>query len=186
VKTFEYRLYTTTAQDGQLLACLKESRHLYNEMLEAVKAQYEASGKFLTKYDLTARFKGRGGEAIPATTVQCLADRLSKALKRFLTRKEVNRKVGFPRFKSANQWHSIPLRQFQKRKDAWIEDGRLRVPAKLGKRIKIKQHRPLEGEAVSRIGGLRGVDTGLGGLGILAGAREHPRRNMCITHLRGC
>jgi len=147
VKTFEYRLFTTREQGRQLMACLKESRHLYNEMLEAVKTQYQASDKFLTKYDLTARFKGRGGDSVPATTVQMLADRLSKSLKRFLARKELSRKVGFPRFKSANQWNSIQLRQFQKGKDAWLEDGKLRVPAKLGKSLKIKMHRPLEGEA---------------------------------------
>jgi hypothetical protein len=50
---------------------------LYNEMLETVKAQYEEKGTFPGKYDLTARFKGRGGEHVPATTVQTLADRLS-------------------------------------------------------------------------------------------------------------
>jgi hypothetical protein len=49
-------------------------------MLAGLKAQYEADGTFPTKYDLTARFKGRGGDVVPATTVQTLADRLSKAL----------------------------------------------------------------------------------------------------------
>jgi IS605 OrfB family transposase len=52
VKTFEYRLNTTREQKRQLMACLIESRHLYNQMLEVVKTEYEASGKFLTKYDL--------------------------------------------------------------------------------------------------------------------------------------
>jgi putative transposase len=145
VKTFEYRLFTTREQERLLLSCLIASRHLYNEMLEAVKAEYEASGKFLSKYDLTARFKGRGADAVPATTVQTLADRLAKSLKRFLARKELSQKVGFPRFKSANQWHSIGLRQYGQSRDVWMEDGRLRVPAKLGKSLKIKMHRPLEG-----------------------------------------
>jgi hypothetical protein len=81
MRTFEYRLYPTRAQRQQLLMCLMESRAIYNEMLEALKAQCKAGGTFPTKYDLTARFKGRGGEAVPATTVQTLADRLSKALK---------------------------------------------------------------------------------------------------------
>src|SRR5262249_30206107 len=110
-----------------------------------VKTEYEASGKFPTKYDLTARFKGKGGDSVPATTVQCLADRLSKALKRFLDRKELSGKEGFPRFKSALQWHSIHLRHVQLGRDAWIEGGHLRVPAKLGRSLKVKQHRPLEG-----------------------------------------
>ena len=71
------------------MACLIESRAIYNEMLTDLKAQYEADGMFPSKYDLTARFKGRSGETVPATTVQALADRLSKALKRFLQMKEL-------------------------------------------------------------------------------------------------
>ena len=82
MRTFEYRLYPNRAQRQQLMACLMESRGLYNEMLAALKAQYCADGTFPTKYDLTAHFTGRGGDAVPATTVQALADRLSKELKR--------------------------------------------------------------------------------------------------------
>jgi hypothetical protein len=49
-----------------------ESRTIYNEMLAALHVQYETDGTFPTKYDLTAHFKGRGGERVPATTVQTL------------------------------------------------------------------------------------------------------------------
>jgi hypothetical protein len=50
-------------------------------MLETVKAQYEQDETFPGKYDLEAAFKGQG-EHVPATTVQMLADRLSKSLNR--------------------------------------------------------------------------------------------------------
>ncbi|HEX4206915.1 MAG TPA: helix-turn-helix domain-containing protein, partial [Ktedonobacteraceae bacterium] len=96
MKTFEYRLFVNTEQSHLLMQCLIESRIIYHEMLEATKQQYEEKGTFPTKYDLTARFKGRGGEHVPATTVQMLADRLSKSLKRFLACKELAIKVGFP------------------------------------------------------------------------------------------
>jgi putative transposase len=114
-------------------------------MLETMKAQYEQEGTFPTKYDLTAQFKGRGGEYVPATTVQMLADRLSKALKRYLVLKELGEKVGFPRFKTPNRWHSIQLRQYGK--DGYLHEDKkhLIVPGKLGKSIKIKLHRPFEG-----------------------------------------
>jgi hypothetical protein len=82
MRTFEYRLYPTRAQRQQLLACLSESRAIYNEMVQTLKAQYEESATFPTKYDLTARFKGRGGEHVPATTVQTLADRLLERVSR--------------------------------------------------------------------------------------------------------
>ena len=144
MKTFEYRLYTTPQQRGQLMDCLRESRHLYNQMLQRQKAHYAHTGTFLSKYDLCKAFAGRA-EAVPATTVQCLADRLDKALRRFLSRRESDPTAGFPRFKSAHQWHSIQLRQFQPDKDVWLTQERLRVPAKLGKSLKLKKHRALEG-----------------------------------------
>jgi putative transposase len=150
-KTFEYRLYPNRGQHRLLLSCLAESRRLYNEMLESVKAHYEESGKFLTRYDLSYRFKGRGGspgsEHVPQSTVQTLADRLEKALKRFFHRREIGQKVGFPRFKSPKRWHSIQLRQYGLGRDVYLDPdtGRLRVPKKLGGRLKLKQHRPLEG-----------------------------------------
>lgn len=151
MRTFEYRLYPNRAQRQQLMACLIESRAIYNEMLAALKAQYEESATFPTKYDLTARFKGRGGEHVPATTVQTLADRLSKALKRYLQMNDLGLPVGFPRFKTPNRWHSIQLRQYAPSRDVWLDDdGKyLHVPAKLGKSLKIKLHRPLEGTPVT-------------------------------------
>jgi putative transposase len=151
MRTFEYRLYPNRTQRQQLMTCLMESRALYNEMLETLKAQYERDGTFPSKYDLTARFKGRGGEQVPATTVQTLADRLSKALKRALQMKDLGLPVGFPRFKTPNRWHSIQLRQYAVSRDVWLDaDGaHLHVPAKLGKRLKIKLHRPLEGTPVT-------------------------------------
>ena len=151
MRTFEYRLYPNRAQRQQLMACLIESRGIYNEMLQALKAQYDTDGTFPSKYDLTAHFKGWGGEQVPATTVQTLADRLSKALTRFLQRKALGQPVGFPRFKTPNRWHSIQLRQYAPSRDVWLDadEKHLHVPAKLGKLLKIKLHRPLVGIPVT-------------------------------------
>ncbi|HEX6778977.1 MAG TPA: helix-turn-helix domain-containing protein, partial [Ktedonobacterales bacterium] len=104
MRTFEYRLYLNHRQRQHLMACLKDARGLYNEMLEATKAHYAETGTFLFKYDLMAAFKGRAGEHVPATTVQTLADRLDKALKRYLVFKEQGIPCGFPRFKNPNRW----------------------------------------------------------------------------------
>ena len=133
------------------MACLVESRAIYNEMLANLQAHYDTDGTFPTKYDLTARFKGRGGDVVPATTVQTLADRLSKALKRYLQMKDLGMPVGFPRFKTPNRWHSIQLRQYAVSRDVWLDDDgkHLHVPAKLGRLLKIKLHRPLVGTPVT-------------------------------------
>jgi len=129
------------------MACLRESRLLYNEMLDQTKQHYHQTGEFLFKFDLSKAFAGRSGPYVPASTVQTLADRLDKALRRYLDRKKSDPRAGFPRYKSANQWHSIQLRQYGIKGNVRLhEDGKhLRVPAKLGSLIKIKLHRPLEG-----------------------------------------
>ncbi len=114
-------------------------------MLEMVKAHYEQDGTFPSKYDLEAAFKGQG-DHVPATTVQMLADRLSKALNRFLAaKKNAIPGIGFPRFKKPNRWHSIQLRQYGK--DCYLHEDKkhLIVPKKLGHFLKIKLHRPIEG-----------------------------------------
>jgi putative transposase len=146
MRTFEYRLFVNKVQAKLLMACLAESRKLYNEMLADLKAQYEQDATFPSRYDLTARFKGRGGVYVPATTVQMLADRLRKALDRFLAAKALGLPdVGFPRWKSPNRWHSIQLRQYGK--DVYLHEGKkhLVVPKKLGHFLKIKLHRKIEG-----------------------------------------
>ncbi len=145
MRTFEYRLFVNKEQSRKLMTCLRESRGIYNQMLETVKTQYAEQGTFPSKYDLEKAFKGHG-EHVPATTIQMLADRLTKSLKRFLAAKENNiPDIGFPRFKKPNRWHSIQLRQYGK--DCYLHEDtkHLIVPKKLGKSLKIKLHRPFEG-----------------------------------------
>src|SRR6266852_6997034 len=139
MKTFVYRLFVKKEQARLLMACLAESRGIYNAMLETVKAQYEQEQTFPSKYDLEAAFKGQGAH-VPATTVQMLADRLSKSLKRFLAAKKHGiPDVGFPRFKKPNRWHSIQLRQYGTSRDGWLDEDHkhLHIPAKIGTSLKI-------------------------------------------------
>src|SRR5260370_40858760 len=114
-------------------------------MLKNPNAHYDKKDRYPNRYDLTSEFAGRGAEHVPATTVQMLADRLTKSLKRFLACKELAMKVGFPRFKKGNQWHSIQLRQYGK--DCYLHEDKkhLIVPKKLGHFLKIKLHRKIEG-----------------------------------------
>jgi hypothetical protein len=75
MRTFEYRLFVNTEQSRKLMACLVESRIIYNGMLETIMAQYELDGTFPSKYELETVFKGQGEhvehvEHVPATTVQ--------------------------------------------------------------------------------------------------------------------
>src|SRR6266480_3753883 len=145
MRTFEFRLYPNKVQSRLLMACLSESRSIYNGMLETVKVQYEQDGTVPSKSALEAAFKGQG-DHVPATTVQMLADRLSKSLNRFLAaKKHAIPGIGFPRFKQPNRWHSIQLRQYGKDCSLDEDTRHLIVPKKLGHFLKIKLHRPIEG-----------------------------------------
>lgn len=150
MKTFEYRIYPNKEQGALLMHCLIESRMIYNNMLDAMKHQYEQDGTFLSKYELEAAFKGHGTN-VPATTIQMLSDRLSKSLKRFLVAKTLGLpNVGFPRFKKPNRWHSIQLRQYgndKNHRDVMLapDEKHLYIPNMLGGSVKIKYHRPMEG-----------------------------------------
>jgi putative transposase len=101
MRTYQFRVYPNREQRGCIDACLYESRLLYNEMLACQKQHNEATGTFLSHYDLNKRFTGRSSTSVPATTLQCLSDRLTKALHNFVKHKADD--WGFPRFKSANQ-----------------------------------------------------------------------------------
>ena len=149
MKTFEYRIYPNKEQRQLLTQSLIGSRKVYNEMLAMVKAQYEHDGTFPNKNELEKAFRGCTQD-VPATTIQCLADRLSKALKRFLACKELGITCGFPRFKKPNQWHSIQLRQYgteKNRRDVMLTPDckHVSIPKKLGGLVKVKLHRTLEG-----------------------------------------
>ncbi len=108
MRTYEYRLFVNKRQSHLLLQCLRESRLIYNEMLETVKRQYEEKGTFPGKYDLTTQFKGCGGQHVPATTVQTLADRLSKALKRYLACKALAQpKTVYLVLRADGHWYAL-------------------------------------------------------------------------------
>lgn len=146
MRTFEYRLYPNRKQDAQLRACLHRSLLIYNEMLFQMKRIQREYGLVFSKYELDDAFKGCGGDTVPATTVQAVAVRVHKAIRRYSRCKALGLPCGFPRMKTANRWHSIQLRQYGRGRDCWLdEQQRLRVPGKLGTSIKIKLHRPLEG-----------------------------------------
>jgi len=117
-------------------------------MLAYAKEHYKQSHTFPTVYDLNKAFSGTAGEHTPASTIQTVSDRLGKALKFFLNHRHEHQadgslRIGFPRFKQPNHWHSFQLRQWNI--DARIDGQHLVVPKKLGGRIKIKLHRPFDG-----------------------------------------
>src|SRR5262245_27707545 len=87
------------------------SRALCNALPAALPAEDATDGTSPTKEELPARLAGRGGDLVPATTVHALADRRSKARQRALQLRARGVSLGYPRFKTATRWHSLPVRQ---------------------------------------------------------------------------
>jgi len=115
MRTFAYRLYPTKEQQDRLQHCLMETRQAYNTMLEYAKQHYHQSQTLPNRYDLNKVFASTAGAYTPATTLQTVADRLDKALTFFLNHRHERQgdgspRIGFPRFKQPNQWHSFQLR----------------------------------------------------------------------------
>ncbi len=141
MKTFEYCLRPTKKQASILMNVLIASRKMYNDCLEELITHYKETGKYLHLYK---QDKHHGKEAhpdLPAVVVDTTLKRLHRSFTNFFRGLKEGRKVGFPRFKSANAWNTI---QFRDAKNC-LDNGYLKTPQICGGRIRAIVHRPLEG-----------------------------------------
>ena len=131
-----------------LMACLTESRSIYNGMLETARAPVGARRDIYRAHMIWKRVyrpwcmfscphyidASLSALQVPQTFSCCL--------------RGINIPgMGFPRFKKPNRWHSVQLRQYGK--DCYLHEDKkhLIVPKKLGHFLKIKLHRPVGGIA---------------------------------------
>src|SRR6266566_151244 len=80
MRTYEYRMRPTKAQEQTLLNTLIASRKMYNACLEELITHYKETGKYMHLYEQDKRHGKEG------------------------------RNIGFPRFKGANAWNTIQFR----------------------------------------------------------------------------
>src|SRR5207302_1330016 len=102
MRTFEYRLRPTKAQEQALMRTLIASRKMYNACLEELITHYKETGKYMHLYE---QDKHHGKEAhpdLPAVLVDTTLKRLHRSFTNFFRGLKEGRKIGFPRFKSAN------------------------------------------------------------------------------------
>lgn len=144
-KAFKYRLYPTPAQEQTFLFILRRCRELYNAALEErqvawrmrqVSLGYAAQCHELL--DIKAAFPAY--QEIAAHVLQDALRRVDKALAAFFRRVKNGEKPGYPRFKSAQRYHSFTFPDGQRWK---LEGERLKL-AGIGD-IKIRLHRPIGG-----------------------------------------
>lgn len=141
-KIFEYRLRPNTAQEPALLTVLAGTRQMYNAALAEWKEHLDKTGKYLSLYTQDKGYNKATYPDLPAVVVDQTLKRLHRALDRFFKFRKQGKPCGFPRFKSANRWHSIEFRDTTN-----ALHGRYFHAGKIcGGKIRVVAHRPLEGE----------------------------------------
>ena len=116
LKSYQYRIYPTKAQETILENQLEECRWLYNHFIEVRKKTYEETGKSLTMFaqqktlpELKALRPSL--ESIHSQVLQNVATRVDLAYKAFFRRLKDGEKPGYPRFKGKYRYHSMTFTQ---------------------------------------------------------------------------
>jgi putative transposase len=147
VLMYKYRLYPTPAQEKLLFSVLRSCRHWYNMCLSERKLAWELEGRKVTKeqQEKTAiRYRKAFSKAkhVFSQTLQSVCDDLDKAFKAYFRRRDAGEIPGYPRFKSANRFHSFAFKQFGA--GASLQGRRLKLFG-IG-RVRVRWHRQLEGK----------------------------------------
>ncbi|MFL5661160.1 MAG: RNA-guided endonuclease InsQ/TnpB family protein [Ktedonobacteraceae bacterium] len=141
MRTFEYRLRPTKAQEHALMSVLIASRKMYNACLEELIHHYKETGTYMHLYEQDKRHGKAAHPDLPAVVVDTTLKRLHRSFTNFFRGLNEGRHIGFPRFKNAQAWHTI---QFRDAKNC-LDNGRFKAPGQCGGRIRTIVHRPLEG-----------------------------------------
>jgi putative transposase len=142
-RTFKYRLYPTRQQTQRFEQTLAVCQELYNAALQERRDAWKCSRlsvRFAQPSEQLPAIKVAHSAGVYAQVLQDVLRRVDKAFKAFFRRLQRGAKPGFPRFRSHARYDSFTYPQF----GFAVQDGRL-VLSKLGA-IKIKLHRPLEGQ----------------------------------------
>jgi len=146
MKTFEFRLYPTSAQVKCMLNTLAVCRHFYNMCLEDRKWSYTLEGRSISKYDQVkqARLYRQTfpqAKTVFSQTLQSVAIDVSKAFDAFFRRVKDGETPGYPRFKSRIRFNSFNFPQFGV--GAKLDGRRLKLFG-IG-RVRVRWHREMEG-----------------------------------------
>jgi len=142
MRTFEYRLRPTKAQEQALMSVLIASRKMYNACLEELITHYKETGKSMHLYEQDKRHGKEAHPDLPAVVVDTTLKRLHRSFTNFFRGLKEGRKIGFPRFKNAHAWNTIQFRDAAN----CLDNGRFKAPGQCGGRLRVIVHRPLEGQ----------------------------------------
>lgn len=150
-KTFEYRIRPNAKFIRACEIELEHSREIYNAALEERISCYRLTGKILNLHDQSRHLTD--ARTLPdmkthvRTTQQDSIERVDKAFKAFFKRCEKGTgKVGFPRFKSPDRYHTFSQKRESDRRACPLKGDKLKVPGVGFCRVRLS--RPMEGRCV--------------------------------------
>lgn len=146
-RAYQYRLYPSATQEQDLRRLLTVARHYYNMLLDLWKCTYLSEKRRPTGQEMEVMRKAYKrtfpqAKKVHSHVFQGLAKRAERAFQAFFQRVKAGEKPGYPRYKSADRFHSIEFKQFG---TGVILDGR-RVKVTGVGRIRVRWHRPMEGK----------------------------------------
>jgi putative transposase len=143
VITYQFKLRPNREQEAALWKQLRLTRELYNAALAELVDNYKVTGKHLNFFTHGKRHSLKEHPEIPAVLVDTTLKRLHHAFESFFRRvKQGADNAGFPRFKSANRWHSLPFRDIVSN---GISDTYFKAGKKMGGNIRFNRHRDIVG-----------------------------------------
>src|SRR6266700_269847 len=141
MRTFEYRLRPSKAQEHALMKTLIASRKMYNACLEELLTHYKETGTYLHLYEQDKRHGKKAHPDLPAVVVDTTLKRLHRSFTNFFRGLKEGCKVGFPRFKNAQAWNTIQFRDAT----SSLQGNYFHAPRLCGGHIRCIIHRPMEG-----------------------------------------
>ncbi len=124
---------------------LEVCRHWYNLCLEERKTAWEESGVSIGKFFQLSRvkeYKQFYGVGLHSHMLQVVVQDLDKAFQNFFRRVKAGETPGYPRFKGADRFDSIGLKEYG---NGFKIDGRRLHVTGIG-RIRVRWHREIEGQ----------------------------------------
>jgi putative transposase len=146
LKSFKYRLSPTCKQRQVLQWTLDRCRELYNAALEERRDAYRMVNKSMNFYDQAKQLPEikeirEEYQDIYSQVLQDVLRRVKRAFDNFFRRCKNGEKPGYPRFQGYNRYDSFT---FPQSGFSLTHDNRVCL-SKIGS-IKVKRHRPAEGE----------------------------------------
>jgi len=141
MRTYEYRARPNKEQEVRFMAVLVASRCLYNDCLQELVEHYKATGKHMNLFEQDKKHGAKEHPDLPAIVVDTTLKRLHRSFANFFRGRKEGKRIGFPRFKSADAWNTIQFRDAANR----LDGNYLKTPKICGGRLRVNVHRPLDG-----------------------------------------